>query len=411
MSEPGHGPRADGPARGQRPRLGRWLVLGLAIALAWPFRAESSTSVVLPALSPYLAVCAAVAVRSAGWLSLLALPLTMLAWVYPRWFCRHACPAGCLQETVARLRPSPDARPSRFPRIGGWLVLFTLGGALLGYPLGLWLDPLAVFSAGVNAWHPPLSVTSLLGGFGLPLLLLVSLAWPRLWCQRVCPLGAVQDGLRKLRHWPHCPAPHERETGESTPLARGRRRFLAAGAGAAGAFVIGKVPGRASPPLRPPGALDEPRFTGVCVRCGNCARACPSRIIQPDLGSSGIAGFLTPRLCFDADYCRENCHRCLEACPSGAIPRLSLTAKRHRIIGPAVVDPAICLLANGRECVACIKQCPFQAIAMQSSDGGFSNQPRVDLSRCTGCGACEAVCPVRPRRAIVIIPKPGILRG
>ena len=358
-----------------------------------------------------MAVCAAVAVRSAGWLSWLALPLALLAWLYPRWFCRHACPTGCLQEALERLRPSAAARPSRFPQIGGWLVLLTFGGALLGYPLCLWLDPLAIFSGGVNAWRSPLSVTSWVGGLALPLLLLASWVWPRLWCRRICPLGATQDGLWELRHWACHRAFHGGGTGESLPPARGRRSFLAACAGAVSAFVIGKVQGRESPLLRPPGALDESRFSGVCIRCGNCARACPSHIIQPDLGSSGLAGLLTPRLSFAAGYCREDCRRCHEACPSGAIPRLSLAAKRRRIIGPAVVDPAICLLANGRECVACVKECPYQAIAMQSSDGGFSNQPRVDLARCTGCGACEAVCPVRPRRAIVILPKPGILRG
>jgi ferredoxin len=120
-----------------------------------------------------------------------------------------------------------------------------------------------------------------------------------------------------------------------------------------------------------------------------------------------VAGFLTPRLRFDQDYCREDCHRCNEVCPSGAIARLSLADKRQRVIGRAVVDLALCLLAQGRECTACIQKCPYQAIAMESADGGFSNQPGVVLDRCNGCGACEAVCPTHPVRAIKVQAEAG----
>jgi ferredoxin len=89
--------------------------------------------------------------------------------------------------------------------------------------------------------------------------------------------------------------------------------------------------------------LEEQRFTGVCVRCGNCAQACPSKIIQPDFGDGGLPSLLAPRLHFDRDYCREDCHGCNEVCSSGAIPRLSLASKRRRVIGRARVDLTVCL--------------------------------------------------------------------
>ena len=120
-----------------------------------------------------------------------------------------------------------------------------------------------------------------------------------------------------------------------------------------------------------------------------------------------MAGFLTPRLVFDKNYCREDCHRCLEVCPSGAIARLSLADKRRRVIGQAVVDLDNCLLVKGRECTACIQRCPYQAITMLSADGGFSNEPHVAVDRCNGCGACEVVCPTSPRRAIQVRPLAG----
>jgi ferredoxin-type protein NapF len=373
-----------------------------AIALAWPLRQESSTSVILPALSPFIAVGAAISAQAVGGLTLLALPVLLLAIVDPRWFCRQGCPAGWLQEVVERLRPNAPKRWLGSPSLGQWLVLLTLGGAVLGYPLFLWLDPLAIFNGFLNAWRVPLALASLLTGLGLPLLLLLDLVAPRLWCQRLCPLGATQDLLAWPRRWFRTKSRCQEEdpvTGEPATH-RGRRWFLAACATGAGAFAAKAVRGQTPPPLRPPGSLNEQRFTGLCVRCGNCAQICPSQIVQPDFGGSGVIGFLTPRLSFSHDYCREDCHRCNLACPSGAIARLSLAEKRRRVIGQAVVDLDLCLLAQGRECTACIQKCPYEAIVMHSADGGFSGEPRVKPDRCNGCGACEAVCPTDPVRAI-----------
>jgi len=94
--------------------------------------------------------------------------------------------------------------------------------------------------------------------------------------------------------------------GEGPEVHWRRRWFLAACAGVAGAFAVRTVRAETPLRLRPPGALDEQSFTGVCVRCGNCAQVCPTRIVQPDFGTNGVAGFLTPRLRFDDDYCRED---------------------------------------------------------------------------------------------------------
>jgi ferredoxin len=160
-------------------------------------------------------------------------------------------------------------------------------------------------------------------------------------------------------------------------------------------------------PLRPPGSLGEDQFRAVCIRCGNCARACPGKILEPDFGASGLAGLLTPVVRFDEDYCREDCRLCGQVCPSGAIARLSLAEKRRQIIGPARVDDDLCWLVSGRECTACIQRCPYAAITLHSADGGFTTEPRVDLAKCTGCGACEVVCPVRPQRAIRVVSRTG----
>jgi len=81
-----------------------------------------------------------------------------------------------------------------------------------------------------------------------------------------------------------------------------------------------------------------------------------------------------------------------------------LAEKSRRVIGLARLDPDTCLMALGRECNACVRVCPYKAIAVDNTLDPFSPRPRVDLDRCNGCGACESVCPTRPERAMRVRP-------
>lgn len=49
-------------------------------------------------------------------------------------------------------------------------------------------------------------------------------------------------------------------------------------------------------------------------------------------------------------------------------------------------------LAAGCGCFACLERCEPQAIQLAIGKG-----IRIDEARCTGCGACEYVCPVTPK--------------
>ena len=382
----------------------RWVFLVAAVALAWPWRTEVWiwTPVVFPSLSPFVAIGGALAARSLSLLTALALPVFVFAWFIPRVACGYGCPVGLLQELVARLRRGSRRPWLRLPSLGVWLAVATLAGAVFGHPLFLWLDPLAIFNSGLNAWRLPLTALNLAAGLALPALLLLELALPQFWCRRLCPLGGLQDLLtrsrRRLARPSGCEKPAVTPPG-AAELFRGRRTFFAACVGATGAIAMRTLRGQPSPPLRPPGSLNEGNFTGVCVRCGNCAQVCPAHVIRPDL-AGGLAGLLTPRLNFAEDFCRADCNRCHQVCPSGAIARLSLVEKRRAVIGLAHVDLDTCLMALGRECNACIQHCPYEVITIAGGADGFSSQPQVDLSRCNGCGACETVCPVRPERSI-----------
>ncbi|HOB97781.1 MAG TPA: hypothetical protein PKM43_03410 [Verrucomicrobiota bacterium] len=86
------------------------------------------------------------------------------------------------------------------PQIGPLLLVATWTGAALGYPLFLWLDPLALLAAWVNAWRTPIAWMTVAGGLGLPALFIVEILWPGLWCARIrnSGSGGVCPAARRL---------------------------------------------------------------------------------------------------------------------------------------------------------------------------------------------------------------------
>ena len=393
------------------------LVLGLC-ALPWP-----SAPVVLPSLSPHVLIAAAIAGRAVGLMTLIGLPVLVLVMLRRRWFCRYACPVGLMAEYAGRIRSAGKSTVSKLPPFGRWFALCTLGGAAFGYPLFLWLDPLAIFQGVFVLWYDPASLAGRVSGIALGVILAISLLAPGVWCMRLCPAGATQELLAlPLSLWRPKASPAGAVSTEGGRRLS-RRSALSAvagtacvGLGAGWAWSASRSSGSERPaPLRPPGAIDEARFAGLCIRCGNCLRACPTGVIRPSSASGGLAGFLTPTLSFAEGYCREDCHRCTEVCPTGAIARLSLEAKNEAPIGLAKVDLSICLLLDDRECDICKKACPYQAISMVWSQEEYIPLPTVDADKCPGCGACEVICPgtnkweqehsdkpVAPRKAISV---------
>lgn len=167
--------------------------------------------------------------------------------------------------------------------------------------------------------------------------------------------------------------------------------------------VLRAVSGKASP-LRPPGAADEGRFAALCVRCGNCLRACPQAILYPDTGAAGITGLGAPVVRIGPGYCDEWCRACAQVCPTGALERLSLPEKQRVALGAAEVARGDCIAwSRGAYCMVCDEFCPYGAIRSVKHNG--VNCPDVDPERCRGCGLCQTVCPA-PRTAIIVKPRP-----
>ena len=383
-------------------RFVRGTALVIAVVLLW----HGHGSVAVPGLSPFIALASMLAVRSFHMTALLGLVIAVIVLVHLRWFCRWLCPLGLCAEGASRLGRRCGRKARKAIPLGQWILWLTLGGALSGWPLLFWLDPLSIFS-GLFALK---TVGSISGVWLLALpavvVLLLSVVWPYIWCGRLCPLGALQDILaRPGRRW------HKRTAWTSdSGLALGRRAVLGAAVGVASASAL-RAAGASSPrPLRPPGALDEPKFLGACVRCGNCIRVCPTQIIQPDLGAHGLVSLLTPTLSFESGYCHDDCALCSRVCPSGALTRFMWKgSKRHAPyirMGFAQVDMDVCLLGADRECAECRRWCPYGAIRYVFSETEYCLVPQIDATKCNGCGACEKACPTQPKKAIVVGPLP-----
>jgi|GEM_PF-331341 len=586
-------PQANSQTRPRRERLEavRWTVrigcLAVLTALLWPGvqlwpnwlrpavpqwlqRLESPESArLVPSLSPWIALSSLAATHTLSLAAGLGLGVGLLVLFRRRMFCRWACPMGVCTELAGRAGRLCRLRAFRLAPVGQWIALLTLAGAVLGYPLLLWMDPLALWAGWITPAsgypkpdQPPNLAVAYQGdsvhqsdripptksapqkqsltqpdgakqpgtdqataqpahrnwfAAGAAAVLLIGFLLPGLWCTRLCPLGGLQEILWQLRQmvwelvkravWVFRPAPascapvssqvpaaassqapgtapsqalapgaaqspaitsvyalapasasssgpapsQSPEAPPAQPSAEsawifGRRVVLAGLVGAvwaawtkclraglsvpkvlAGAW-LGKeqpVPPAPAGPLRPPGATQEEVFSGLCIRCGNCIRACPSRILVPQgarpslaglltlwsgpktqtpVGAQqALAGFLTPMVRLDQDYCREDCVRCTQVCPTGAL-RPILPAEKPKVrIGLARVDMGRCMLAEARECFICRDRCPQQAIRTPFSPITYMVEVQIDPARCNGCGACQASCPTWPR-AIVVHP-------
>lgn len=398
---------ADQPSpRARRRAYMRWMVrVAVLTAAVVVLLSRTRLAVIVPAASPLTAICSLVAlwaVPAAIWVGLV---VGLIVLVRRRWFCRWLCPTGTCAEVASRLGMKVHRRCPRLPPAGQWVALVTIGGAVMGYPALLWLDPLAIFSSTASLARGPTSTAVRCGALGGALVLSLSLLWPNVWCTRLCPLGGLQDILGTIRWVPRRVAvPSSGETGPKVGLRLSRRVVLGMLTGLGFAAATRDARTSAPRPLRPPGALDEERFVGLCIRCGNCLRACPTDIIRPAPGTHGIAALLSPVLDFTADYCREDCTLCTEVCPSGALTRLTFAEKPGVRIGLPQVDMNVCLLGDDRDCAVCRTWCPYEAIRYVFCDDPdvYTLVPHIDREKCNGCGACEVKCPTEPVKAIVV---------
>jgi MauM/NapG family ferredoxin protein len=376
-----------------------------AVLCLLPIIEEDILIALVPALSPFVAVTSILATKTIRPILGLGLVVALVVTFRHRWFCRWVCPMGLCLDGASYVGKRLKRKPCQSLSIGRWLLTLTLGGAILGYPLFLWLDPLALFTGLFLLIEQQQLLAGAITFLFIILLLILSLLKPHIWCRGLCPLGAFQDLLSILTRFIRSiqkPATDLPACGSRHPVAR--RTVLGLVVGAVSTGILRFTGSKPLRPLRPPGAVNELTFKGLCTRCGNCIRSCPYDIIIRDTGKQGFTDFLTPVLTFEKDYCREDCNRCTLVCPSGALTSVSLDNKPDIQIGVPKVDMNICLLSEDRECSACARWCPYNAIRYVFSEAEYMLIPVIDANKCNGCGACEVACPTKPQKAIRVLP-------
>jgi len=207
--------------------------------------------------------------------------------------------------------------------------------------------------------------------------------------------------------------------------------------------ALSPFPLQAESRLRPPGAVDEKEFLGLCIKCGQCEQVCPYHSIKlADMVMGHGVG--TPYI----DASIRGCYACeavpcVLACPSGALDHSCEKAEDIEMGIAVLAFPEKCIamtntpLPEGynikmhkftdaqrnvthleeeliekldsfedQQCTLCADICPISnpmsAIAMVSDAGG-GMRPEI-YDGCIGCGVCEEVCPTSTP-AIIVKPR------
>ena len=122
-----------------------------------------------------------------------------------------------------------------------------------------------------------------------------------------------------------------------------------------------KIPNRITP-ITPPGSLSALNIAQHCTACQLCISACPNQVLRP---SGNLMTFMQPEMSYERGYCRPECTKCSEVCPTGAIRPITVAEKSSIQIGHAVWVKKNCIpLTDGVDCGNCARHCPVGAIQM-----------------------------------------------
>lgn len=242
-------------------------------------------------------------------------------------------------------------------------------------------------------------------------------------CLEECSFDALHYGIRGKKQ--EVRGKKQEVRGEKQEVDEGKRAFLVGAALATTTAALAQVkkktdgglaviedkeaPERKTP-ITPPGSFSAKNMTTHCTACQLCVSECPNDVLRP---STDLMTLMQPTMSYERGYCRPECHRCSEVCPTGAIHPIKPEEKTSIQIGHAVWIKNQCIPVitdadkdqEAVECGNCARHCPTGAILMvplREDDENAPLVPAVNTQKCIGCGACENLCPARPFPAIYV---------
>jgi len=389
-----------------------------------------------------------------------ALALLVLTLVMGRVFCGWACPLGTILDGMDFLFGLP-VRAIKLNALKHHLLILLLCLAIGGFSLAWIMDPLN-WASRISGFFI-LGKTEALWVFVLSgLFIAIEIAFGRRgFCRILCPLGAFLSWVSRISLYQfniddacnscgqcallcrmaaidktpqdfdrsaciHCYECTEKCPTESisfrylrpevpkAPVLPRRAFVFSIAGGVALAFGLRSQRSRFlkyHPILRPPGTVRDEKLRNLCIRCGSCARVCPTHGIVSDVGDQRPLWLQTPILSGRDGGCAYDCNACGKACPTGAIRSLSLNEKQKLKIGQADILEDRCIAYQKKSpCLVCYAACPVDAILLEETEivlpwNSILMMPILIDEKCIGCGLCEAACPVHGKGAIRTIPR------
>jgi len=342
--------------------------------------------------------------------------------LFGRFYCSTVCPFGILQEIVAVLFKRKTKTVPNYP-VKYFIAAITFGILAGGSAVALrFIEPYTLFGSAVSV-----SVLGLVAVFAV---LAIVFFKNRFFCTNICPVGAVLGLISKFslnkicinqsacvscgmceKNCPSgCINSKEKIVDNETcvkclkclsvcpkgGISLGKepkkevkfspkRRQIIIGAAAlavfggmvkAGLVLKDKIVEKLKDVILPAGAVSKERFANKCYNCNLCVKNCPNKILV-----KADEKFPVVHIDYEKGFCKFDCAKCGEVCPTGAIKRLKLEEKQKTRIAMAMVIDEKC-----NRCGLCKEACPTGAIMI------VDGKTVLNAQKCIGCGACKNAC-------------------
>lgn len=358
----------------------------------------------------------------------IAAGIVIVTLLFGRFYCSTICPFGILQEFVALLFQKKGGIQKNLPQnlpLKYFIAALTFGAMIGGSALIIrYIDPYTMFGSAVS-----LSIIGLIFTFAVLALVFFK---NRYFCTNICPVGAILGLISKLSLnkiyidkekcvscglcAKSCPSGcidfKEKTTDNETcvkclkclgeckkdaikygitphndvKFSLKRRELIIAtsalivlsGAVKAGVEIGKNFAKKVRDIILPAGAENANRMANKCLNCNLCIENCPNKIL-----TKADKNFPVVHIDYTKGegYCKYDCHKCSEVCPSGAIKRITIDEKQKTRIGMAMIKEDKCT-----KCGICSYDCPVGAISK------IDDKIILNGSKCIGCGRCAKSC-------------------